>query len=157
MKKITKKCLVKKVLAHSSFLRKQESKVLSVMDTRVRGYDGKYIFQRVPKFLVFSMGFILLLLSSFLQAEVPTFTIEIRGHLFYPSQLVVPANTKIKLLVINQDPTPEEFESYELNREKVIMGGAKATIFIGPLKPGDYPFFGEFNPKTAQGVIRVEQ
>lgn len=89
-------------------------------------------------------------------ADVPTFTIEIRGHLFYPAQLVVPANTKIKLIVINQDPAPEEFESYELNREKVIMGGAKATIFIGPLKPGDYPFFGEFNPKTAQGLIRVE-
>jgi hypothetical protein len=24
------------------------------------------------------------------------------------------------------------------------------------LPPGDYPFFGEFFPKTAQGVIRVE-
>ena len=89
-------------------------------------------------------------------AEVPTFTIEIREHLFYPSQLVIPANTKVKLIVINRDATPEEFESYELNREKVIMGGAKAIIFIGPLVPGDYPFFGEFNPKTAQGIIRVE-
>ncbi|MDO8342337.1 MAG: cupredoxin domain-containing protein [Cellvibrio sp.] len=89
-------------------------------------------------------------------AEVPAFTIEIRDHLFYPSQLVIPANTKVKLIVINRDPTPEEFESYELNREKVIMGGAKAIIFVGPLVPGDYPFFGEFNPKTAQGMIRVE-
>lgn len=89
-------------------------------------------------------------------AAVPEFTIEIRDHLFFPSTLVVPANTKIKLVVLNQDPTPEEFESYELNREKVIMGGAKAIIFIGPLKPGDYPFFGEFNPKTAQGVIRAQ-
>jgi len=89
-------------------------------------------------------------------AEVPTFTIEIRDHLFYPSQLVIPANTKVKLIVLNRDATPEEFESYELNREKVIMGGARAIIFIGPLLPGDYPFFGEFNPKTAQGIIRVE-
>ena len=89
-------------------------------------------------------------------AEVPTFTIEIRNHLFYPSQLVIPANTKVKLIVLNSDPTPEEFESYELNREKVIMGGAKAIIFIGPLPSGEYPFFGEFNPKTAQGMIRVE-
>jgi Cupredoxin-like domain len=70
--------------------------------------------------------------------------------------LVIPANTKVKLVVQNLDPTAEEFESYELNREKVIMGGAKAIIFIGPLPPGDYPFFGEFFPKTAQGVIRVE-
>lgn len=96
------------------------------------------------------------LVSSLSVAEVPEFTIEIRDHLFFPSTLVVPANTKIKLIVINKDPTPEEFESYELNREKVIMGGAKAVIFIGPLKPGDYPFFGEFNPKTAQGVVRAQ-
>jgi hypothetical protein len=87
--------------------------------------------------------------------EIPTFTIEIRDHLFHPSLLRIPANTKVKLIVINNDPSPEEFESYELNREKVIMGGAKAIIFIGPLKAGDYPFFGEFNPKTAQGLIRA--
>ena len=99
---------------------------------------------------------ITLLISEFTLAETPSFTIEIRDHLFYPSQLTVPANTKVKLIVINRDPTPEEFESYELNREKVIMGGAKAIIFIGPLPAGDYPFFGEFNPKTAQGMIKVE-
>ncbi len=98
----------------------------------------------------------MLCISSFAVAEVPEFTIEIRDHLFFPSTLIVPADTKVKLIVINKDSTPEEFESYELNREKVIMGGAKAVIFIGPLKPGDYPFFGEFNPKTAQGVIRAQ-
>lgn len=99
---------------------------------------------------------LLCLLSLRVQAATPEFTIEIRDHLFFPSTLVVPANTKIKLIVINADTTPEEFESYELNREKVIMGGARAIIFIGPLKPGDYPFFGEFNPKTAQGLIRAQ-
>lgn len=87
------------------------------------------------------------------RAEQNVFTIEIREHLFYPAEFTVPAGAKVKLIVINRDATPEEFESYELNREKVIMGGAKAIIFIGPLKAGQYPFFGEFNPKTAQGVI----
>ncbi|MAF83677.1 MAG: cupredoxin domain-containing protein [Gammaproteobacteria bacterium] len=86
-------------------------------------------------------------------AKPPVFEIEIRNHLFEPSELIVPANTKIKLIVYNRDKTPEEFESYELNREKVIMGTRKAVVFIGPLKPGNYPFFGEFNPKTAQGTI----
>ena len=100
---------------------------------------------------------VIIFFSAAAKAEVPIFTIEIRDHLFYPSLLVVPAGTKIKLIVTNSDASPEEFESYELNREKVIMGGAKATIFIGPLAPGDYPFFGEFNPKTAQGLIRVEK
>lgn len=89
------------------------------------------------------------------RAGVTEYTIEIRGHLFYPAELSVPADVKIRLRVINHDDSPEEFESYELNREKIIMGGTQAVIFIGPLAPGDYPFFGEFNPKTAQGVIRV--
>lgn len=89
-------------------------------------------------------------------AERPVFELEIRDHLFFPSELSVPANVKVKLVVHNRDATPEEFESYELNREKVIMGGDKAIIFIGPLKPGEYPFFGEFNPKTAQGKIIAE-
>ena len=94
-----------------------------------------------------------LLASSAARGEVPTFTLEIRGHLFYPAELTIPAGTKVRLVVINRDPTPEEFESYELNREKVIMGGAQAVIFLGPLPAGTYPFFGEFNPKTAQGTV----
>jgi hypothetical protein len=89
-------------------------------------------------------------------AATPVFEIEIRDHLFIPAELTVPAGKKIKLVVYNRDPTPEEFESYELNREKVIMGSSKAIIFIGPLKPGEYPFFGEFNPKTAQGKVIAE-
>jgi hypothetical protein len=59
--------------------------------------------------------------------------------------------------VHNQDPTPEEFESYELNREKIIPANSAAIVYIGPLSPGEYPFFGEFNPKTAQGVLIATQ
>jgi len=102
---------------------------------------------RLQTFLVFA------LLATPAAAKAPEFEIEIRNHLFEPDEVVVPAHTKIKLIVYNRDPTPEEFESYELNREKVVMGNRKAVIFIGPLKPGEYPFFGEFNPQTALGVI----
>jgi len=89
-------------------------------------------------------------------AATPEFEIEIRNHLFQPDILTIPANTKVKIIVYNRDPTPEEFESFELNREKVIMGGRKAIIFIGPLPPGEYSFFGEFNPHTALGTIIVK-
>lgn len=89
-------------------------------------------------------------------ADKPEFELVIRQHLFEPTVVVIPANTKIKLWVKNEDPTPEEFESYELNREKVILGGRRAVIFIGPLPPGEYPFFGEFNPKSARGKIIAE-
>ena len=106
-----------------------------------------------PRVAAYALGLALIAVA---QAEVPTVTLEIRDHLFYPAELVIPANTKVRVIVTNTDPTPEEFESYELNREKVIMGGAKAIIFLGPLAPGTYPFFGEFNPKTAQGTVRAE-
>ncbi|WP_255771813.1 cupredoxin domain-containing protein [Microbulbifer guangxiensis] len=89
-------------------------------------------------------------------ADRPIVELEIRNHLFHPAEILMPAHTKVKLIVYNRDPTPEEFESYELNREKVIMGGQRAIIFIGPLAPGEYPFFGEFNPNTAQGKIIVK-
>ena len=89
-------------------------------------------------------------------ADKPVFKLEISNHLFMPAEIVIPANTKVKLMVHNLDATSEEFESYELNREKVIMGKRKAVIFVGPLAPGEYPFFGEFHPETAQGKIIVE-
>jgi hypothetical protein len=89
-------------------------------------------------------------------AATPIIEIEIRNHLFFPDTIKIPADTKIKLMIHNQDPSSEEFESYELNREKVIPGKSRATIFIGPLHPGEYPFFGEFFPKTAQGKVIVK-
>jgi hypothetical protein len=84
------------------------------------------------------------------------YTLVIKDHRFQPVELTVPAGKKIKLLVENRDATPEEFESHDLNREKVIAGLSTATIFVGPLAAGRYRFFGEFNEKTAQGVIVVQ-
>jgi len=92
-------------------------------------------------------------LSAPLFGAVPEFELVIRDHLFFPSTLEIPAGVKVRVVVDNQDDTPEEFESYELNREKVIPGRTRTVIFIGPLKPGEYPFFGEFYPKTAQGRV----
>jgi plastocyanin domain-containing protein len=86
-------------------------------------------------------------------AAAPELQLVIRGHLFFPSVLEVPAGVKVRILIDNQDPTPEEFESYELNREKVIPGNTRTVIFIGPLAPGEYPFFGEFNVRTARGKV----
>lgn len=96
------------------------------------------------------------LLGPPLSAATSEIEIVIKDHLFFPAIVEVPAGQKVKLRIINQDPTPEEFESYELNREKVIAGNRQTVIFIGPLNPGEYPFFGEFYPKTAQGKVVVK-
>ncbi len=89
-------------------------------------------------------------------AEDGVFTLTIKEHRFDPVELEIPAGKKVKLIVKNLDPTPEEFESYDLNREKIIAGGREGIVYIGPLDPGTYKFFGEFNPDTAQGRIVVK-
>ena len=88
-------------------------------------------------------------------AATPELQLAIRDHLFFPSVLEIPAGVKVRVVIDNQDDTPEEFESYELNREKVIPGKTRTVIFLGPLPPGEYPFFGEFNVRTAQGKVVV--
>ena len=89
-------------------------------------------------------------------AQEPSYTLVIKDHKFQPTEIEVPAGQKIALLVKNDDPTPEEFESVELRREKVVTGGDQITVYIGPLKPGRYEFFGDFNPATARGHIVVK-
>jgi plastocyanin len=95
----------------------------------------------------------LALSATAVAADPQEFTLTIKDHKFEPAELTVPAGQKVKLKVVNADATPEEFESHELNREKVIPGNTTASVYVGPLKPGEYPFFGEFNPKTAQGKL----
>ena len=90
------------------------------------------------------------------RAAEPELLLVIKNHRFEPAELKVPVDQRIKLVVHNQDSTPEEFESHSLNREKVIPGGAKAVIYIGPLKAGRYTFFGEYNEATAKGAIVAE-
>ncbi|MEI6564977.1 MAG: cupredoxin domain-containing protein [bacterium] len=87
------------------------------------------------------------------RAEDTGFTIVIKDHQFSPAKLKIPAGKKVKVVIENQDATAEEFESYDLNREKVVAGNAKITVFLGPLKPGIYKYFGEFHKNTAQGVV----
>lgn len=97
-----------------------------------------------------------LLGTAVARADDATFTLTIKDHKFDPAELVVPANVKIKLIVKNLDPTPEEFESTELRREKVIPGGTQGTVFVGPLRPGRYEFFGDFHPDTTRGHLVVK-
>ena len=85
-----------------------------------------------------------------------TFAITIKDHIITPANIDVPADKKITLKVHNQDKTPEEFESHDLHREKIIPGGTTATILVGPLKPGVYKYFGEFNEKTAHATLTAK-
>ena len=100
-------------------------------------------------------GLALVILAPAL-ARAEDYTVTIKDHRFSPAELKVPANKRLIITVVNDDPTAEEFESKELKVEKVIAGKSKGTVRIGPLKPGRYPFFGEFHEATAQGAVIAE-
>jgi plastocyanin len=109
----------------------------------------------VKRLLPFLLTIILTGYGSAQAAESEALLV-IKNHRFEPAELKVPAGQRVKLVVHNQDATPEEFESHTMNREKVVPAGAKATVYIGPLKPGRYEFYGEYNEATAKGVVIAE-
>ena len=100
---------------------------------------------------------LLLMVVSPSLLAVPEYELVLKDHLFFPSQITIPAGKKVKLIIHNQDDTPEEFFSFSLNRQKVIFANNKTYIFVGPLRPGEYDFSGEYNPNSARGTVVVEK
>jgi hypothetical protein len=109
----------------------------------------------MPRLIGFPLA-LLLAIAAPIAAQEGSYTLIIKDHRFLPTDIEIPAGQKIALLVKNEDSTPEEFESTELRREKVVADGEQITVYIGPLKPGNYEFFGDFNPTTARGHIVVK-
>ena len=96
---------------------------------------------------------LLLAASAAYAQELPTFRLEMKNGRFEPTEIVVPANTRFKLVMHNAGQEAEEFESLELKKEKVLAPGATSFLVFVPLQPGSYRFFGDFHPDTAQGHI----
>jgi high-affinity iron transporter len=94
----------------------------------------------------------LLLAAPPARADDPP-VLTFRAHRFEPARIEVPAHVKFRLKVQNTDDTADEFESTDLNREKLVPAGGSITVFLGPLEPGEYRFFGDFHQDTAQGVM----
>ena len=106
------------------------------------------------RILALAFAFAFSLVSAGVNAQ--EFTLVIRDHRFEPAEIKVPANKRVAITVSNEDATPEEFESPALKVEKVIAGKSKATVRVGPLKPGRYEFVGEYNASTAKGALIAE-
>ncbi len=84
---------------------------------------------------------------------LPTFKLVAREGKWFPEVIEIPANTRFRLEITNQNAGPEEFESKELHKELVLAPGVTRVLVFAPMKPGTYPFFGEFHPRTARGRI----
>ena len=68
-----------------------------------------------------------------------------------PGSLTLPANTPVKLRVINDGDAAVEFESFELHRERVVQPGQTITVYIPALAPGTYSFVDDFSHGAVKG------
>jgi len=96
------------------------------------------------------------LLTAGAAARADDYVLTIKDHRFTPEEIKVPAGQRVMITVVNDDATPEEFDSSALKVEKVVAGKSKGVVRIGPLKPGRYPFIGEYHEATAKGVVIAE-
>ena len=90
------------------------------------------------------------------QAADPVFSLTLKDHKFTPSELTIPADTRVRFQVKNLDATPAEFESDDFKAEKIIPAGRDVTILIGPLKAGTYEFHDEYHEDASKSKLIVK-
>ncbi len=106
----------------------------------------------------FSLFALALLLSAPVAAHASApdhYTLVLKDGKFSPPTLALPANAKIKLIIKNETAVPAEFESSDLDREQVVAAHDFITVYLGPLDPGVYNYFNDFNRKMT-GKITVK-
>ncbi len=86
-------------------------------------------------------------------AQEPMAEITCDSGRFQPAALNVAANRLVRIKVTNKGSSPIEFESFEMNRERVVPPGHTITVILPKLDPGEYHFFDDFHHETGQGTI----
>ena len=86
-------------------------------------------------------------------AEIP---LVIEKNRFQPDVIKVKANAPFVLIITNKDKGPEELDMLQPRIEKVIPGGKTVKLKMPALKPGTYPFVGEYHAETAKAKIVAE-
>jgi iron uptake system EfeUOB component EfeO/EfeM len=88
-------------------------------------------------------------------AQYATVELAVKDKTFDPVELKAPANTRVVIHITNHDAKAMEFESKELKAEKVVAANGEGIVRVGPLKPGRYEFFDDFN-QANRGTLVVQ-
>ena len=84
-----------------------------------------------------------------------TVEIVVKDKKFDPVEVKAPADKRIVIRIVNRDSAAVEFESKSMKAEKVIAANSEGIVRVGPLKPGKYEFFDDFN-QSNRGTLIVE-
>ncbi|CAP54592.1 putative exported protein [Gluconacetobacter diazotrophicus PA1 5] len=85
------------------------------------------------------------------------YRLVLKDHHFTPDHLDVPAGQRFLITLSNQDDTVDEFESYDMKFEKIVVQGGTITVHAGPLHPGTYKFFDDYHPDSAVGTVTAQE
>jgi plastocyanin len=104
-------------------------------------------------YLTLATSFMIVLGGANAYAADGDYVITLKDNVFSPAELVIPAGQKIKLTVKNLQSKPAEFESSDLDREKVVEANDEIIVLIGPLDAGKYGYFDDFHRDTTATII----
>ena len=86
----------------------------------------------------------------------PEIPLVIEKNRFQPDLIKVKAGQAFVLVITNRDKGPEELDMKQPRIEKVIPAGKTVRLKMPALKPGNYPFVGEYHSETAKATIVAE-
>lgn len=89
-------------------------------------------------------------------ADDAPINLVLEDHHFIPATFTVPAGKRFRIQLTSHDTSVDEFESYDMKFEKIIVPGSTITVFAGPMHPGTYRFFDDYHPDDAKGTVTVE-
>jgi plastocyanin len=72
---------------------------------------------------------------------------------FTPARIEAPAGTRVRVDVTNRSTSAIEFESHDLDRERVVQPGRTVAIYVSDLQPGRYEFFDAFHPEHRGALV----
>ena len=105
---------------------------------------------RPPRLLLAAL---LLALAVTVRAEERSVALAVAEHGFAPPEIEAAAGERLRLEVTNQTAAAIEFESFELNRERVIQPGQTAAVYVSGLDPGRYEFFDDFHHQRRGALL----
>jgi len=86
-------------------------------------------------------------------AEDRTIPLAVEEAGFAPAEIEAPPGARVRLEVTNRTAVAVEFESFELNRERVIQPGQTAAVYVSGLGPGRYEFFDDFHQQRRGALL----
>jgi plastocyanin len=106
--------------------------------------------------LVAALALVVGIAAPVLAADPVEIPLVIEKNRFEPDVIKVKAGTSFVLVITNKDKGPEEFDMAQPRIEKVIPAGKTVKLKMPALKPGKYPFVGEYHSDTAKATIVAE-